>query len=164
MSKPFGISSPFGRRRSRKATVSGGQETVNETENLVKTSVDDMTKAGHRMMESVVEKTRKPRTRMPTLAGIFDTITGVFALIGGLGLLLLGGMLGPEMPMNTVVLAVVLIIIGIVATVGGIYALTRGRWVFAVVGAVFAAVFLFFLGIPAVIFTSLAKDEFEQLR
>ena len=137
---------------------------MDEMENLVKTTVADMEKVGSKEKEPVVKKARIGKTWMPTLAGIFNTITGVFALIGGLGLTLAGGILRPAVPLNTGILAVVLIVIGIAATVGGIYALTRGRWVIAVVGSVFASVFLFFLGIPAIIFTALSKDEFERLR
>ena len=101
------------------------------------------------------------KTWMPTVAGICNTITGVFGLIGGLGLLFTSGVLRDVIPLNTTLLAVVLILIGIVATTGGVYALTRRRWAVAVVGSVFASVFLFFLGIPAIIFTALSKNDFQ---
>lgn len=105
---------------------------------------------------------RKGKTWMPTVAGIFNTITGVFGLIGGLGLTFAGSILRSIIPLNTTLLAIVLIIIGIVATAGGICALTRRRWAVAVVGSVFASILLFFLGIPAIIFTALSKDAFQE--
>ena len=107
------------------------------------------------------------RTWMPTVAGILNTITGVFSLIGGLGLTLASGILISlgkgisSIPPNSGILAVLLMIIGILATVGGIYALTRKMWVVALVGSVFASVFCFPLGIPAIIFTALSKNQFD---
>ena len=101
------------------------------------------------------------KTWMPTVAGILNTITGVFSLIGGLGLALTSGML--TIPINTAILAALLIIIGILAIVGGIYAIIRRRWVAAIVGSIFASILLFPLGIPAIIFTALSKKQFDIL-
>jgi hypothetical protein len=55
----------------------------------------------------------------------------------------------------------VLVFIGIVSIIGGVYALQRRIWVFALAGAISSCIAFPFFGIPSVIITSLAKDEFN---
>jgi hypothetical protein len=53
-----------------------------------------------------------------------------------------------------------LVILGILAIIGGIFALRRKIWGLALAGAI-AGTFVFFpCGIPAIIFVSLGKQEF----
>jgi hypothetical protein len=54
------------------------------------------------------------------------------------------------------------IIMGIVAVVGGIFALRRRVWWLAVVGAIFAIPCMPVLGTLSMIFISLADQEFES--
>jgi len=115
-------------------------------------------------------------TSKATVAGILDMTAGVFALVGGVPLLVLavGGaaVLGsvPDADANRVAilpvvlflpLAVLAFVTGIVAVVGGIAALNRRRWGLAVVGAVAAVLGFFPIGIAAVVFTILAEPEFR---
>ena len=58
------------------------------------------------------------------------------------------------------ILAASLIVLGIVSVLGGVYAVKRSLWGLALTGAVFTFFYLLPLGIPAMIFTSLAKKEF----
>ena len=44
---------------------------------------------------------------------------------------------------------------------GGIYALARKRWGLALAGSIVATSFLWPLGIPAIVFTVLSKNEFN---
>jgi len=114
------------------------------------------------------------KTWMPTAAGILDIIAGSFVLLGGF-ILLIFGTVGssimpyfmPQMPPVTAVvifssIAVPLILIAILAIVGGIYALQRKIWGLALAGSI-AAFFSpsWVLGVAAIVFTALSKNEFE---
>ena len=112
------------------------------------------------------------RTWKPTIAGILDVIAGVFALIGGLVLVVLGsagtgflsccgfGML--QFPSLVLLLAtgIPLLVLGILALVGGIYALRRKVWGLALAGSIATVLFSQLLGILAIIFIALSEDEF----
>ena len=97
----------------------------------------------------------------PIASGILSIIAGMIG-IGGGGLVALmgdfvsdsGGILGFEP------LGVPTIILGVVALIGGIFALRRRVWVMAVIGAVFANPCMPVLGTRAIIFVALANEEF----
>ena len=114
------------------------------------------------------------RTWMPTTTGILSIISGVLGLLYGLVLILLFSMLAPMMGLYgasaaeaRVVMTVMqafgipLVILGIVAIVGGVYAIRRRIWGLALAGAICAIFSVFgILGILSVIFVSLSKKEF----
>jgi heme/copper-type cytochrome/quinol oxidase subunit 3 len=60
--------------------------------------------------------------------------------------------------------AVVIILVAMgMSVVGGICALQRKNWGWAIAGAAAACVFgIWFLGIPALILTAISRDEFSQ--
>ena len=58
-------------------------------------------------------------------------------------------------------IGVFLVLIGVIAIVGGAYALRRRLWGLALAGAIASAVIFLPFGVVAVIFTSLAKGEFS---
>ncbi|MDD5509878.1 MAG: hypothetical protein PHI12_03565 [Dehalococcoidales bacterium] len=97
----------------------------------------------------------------PITSGVFSIIAGMIG-IGGGGLVVLmgdfvsetGGILGFEP------LGVPSIILGVVALIGGIFALRRRLWIMAVIGAIFAIPCMPVLGTLALIFVALANDEF----
>jgi hypothetical protein len=67
------------------------------------------------------------------------------------------------------IMAVVYIIIGIshalvgaLAIVGGVFALRKKHWAWALAGAIGAILAFFPCGIPAIIFVSLGKPEFQK--
>ena len=107
------------------------------------------------------------RTWKPTVAGILAIIAGLLELLAGMALLvglgLLGSMAGmiPGFPGGLLALfAVPVMILGIVAIAGGIYSLRRKIWGLALAGCI-CSYPIWLLGIPALIFVSLGKGEFE---
>ena len=61
------------------------------------------------------------------------------------------------------VAAILVLLLGILAVAGGIYALRRKAWGLALTGSACGAVLAWFLGIPAVILIALSKKEFAEL-
>jgi hypothetical protein len=57
-------------------------------------------------------------------------------------------------------MGLILLLIGILGIVGGAYALKRRHWGLALAGAIAGTITFFPCGIPAIIFTSLGKEEF----
>ena len=116
-------------------------------------------------------------TWMPTTAGILSIIGGAIGIIGGLfsvlGAGMMGGMMGPwggyggfggfggMMSGIFTGMGIFGIVLGVVAVIGGIYAVQRRVWGMALAGAI-CAVFSWFgiLGILAIIFVSIGKKEF----
>ena len=110
------------------------------------------------------------KTWKPMVAGILNIVTGAFALLSVIGLLIsivvIGSdLVGPEVPdFVAVILWIITIpffIIGVLALIGGIYALQRKTWGLALAGAVASTVYWFFVGIPTIVFIAQSKDEFE---
>ena len=65
---------------------------------------------------------------------------------------------------TALVIAIVLITFGVIALIGGIYAIKRRRWGLALAGAILSFPFLplgGILGLLAIIFVSRGKEEFE---
>jgi len=115
-------------------------------------------------------------TWMPATAGILDIISGSFGLFAGMILLVLGTLgseilrffeVGiPEISPAVILalfsaVAVPLAIAGILAIVGGIYAIRRKMWGLALAGSIAAFFPSWLLGIAAIVFTILSKKEFE---
>lgn len=124
----------------------------------------------------------KPGSWMSLVAGILDLLIGIPALLIGIVLSLMGAMLpqwiaeAPELaedlegiPLEFFTgMGVVMIILAVLAIVGGIFAIRRRKWGMALGGsicAIFAGIPLYlaglFLGIPAVVFTALGKEHFK---
>ena len=113
------------------------------------------------------------KTNKPTVAGILNIISGVLGLIVAASLFIgFGATSGaldiPTGPIPGFVPGIVLgmaitsTIIAILALVGGIYAVQRKKWGWALTGSIAAVFSVFLLGIPAVVFIVQSKDEFEQ--
>jgi hypothetical protein len=105
------------------------------------------------------------KTWKPTTAGILSIVAGALNLIVGIALaatdvMLLGPLIGfPVLGP----LAAVLIVLGIVSVVGGIFAVQRRIWGMALAGAI-CALFpppVIILGILAIIFVAMGKGEFK---
>jgi hypothetical protein len=84
--------------------------------------------------------------------------------VGGFLEIVIGGLFPPlaHAPDGFYLLAVPFLIFGVLELLGGIYAFKRQKWVLALIGSVCASLAFFPVGIPAVIFTILAKGEFES--
>jgi hypothetical protein len=122
--------------------------------------------------------TMAPKTWKPTTAGILSIIAGALNGLMALGLILviividrinIVQFLPPEnapmiMPLIVPILVGVLVF-SIAATVfpiiGGVFALQRRGWEWALAGSIIAIFRTFILGLLATIFVSMAKDEFE---
>jgi len=118
-----------------------------------------------------VEKTWKPK-----VAGILSIIAGVFGLISGIVLTVVARLsdLIPwycwdaPLELETVpfpligAIGAIFIILGIVAIVGGAFAIQRRIWGLALAGAICALIVppVFILGILSIIFVAMSKNEF----
>ena len=114
------------------------------------------TKCGARVAKAIKGKTWKPTTAgiLSIIAGAIQVITGiVIAAFGGIGWFFGIGWLSA--------IGAPLIILGIIAIIGGVYALKRRVWGLALAGAICALVGPPILGILAIIFVSLGKGEFK---
>ena len=117
------------------------------------------------------------KTWKPTVAGILNIISaagGLFALLGLIvSVIVLGnqtayyfipsfGPLGVGMELAVLfVIMVCLAIVGILPLLGGIYALKRRKWGWALAGAIVTIFSAAIFGILATIFIVLAREEFE---
>ena len=108
------------------------------------------------------------RTWMPTTAGILTIIAGALQIIGGLALTLIlpyfivasGSDVFKSAIIGIGALGIPIIVLGIIAIVGGIYAIKRRLWGLALVGAIIALAPSSILGILAIIFVAISKKEF----
>ncbi len=111
------------------------------------------------------------KTWMSMTAGILDIICGcwalliafVFVFLGSIFKLFATAQIPPFLAPVIAILGIPCAIIGILAIVGGVFALRRKVWGLALAGSI-ASLFsfhLFFLGIAAIVFTALSKNEFE---
>ena len=119
-------------------------------------------------MEGQEEKTTR-KTWKPTTAGILSIIAGILGVLTGLMIAGLGefaaGMLSvagfPGLGGLVAAAAAISIILGIVAIVGGSYAMKRRVWGLALVGSICALFCFWILGILAIIFVAMGKGEFR---
>ena len=105
------------------------------------------------------------KTWKPTVAGILSIISGVVAILLGLGSLVGGSVWGGLLTHWRIGLfGLFALAVGIVAVIGGTFALRRRTWGLALAGAI-CALFpphVAILGILAIIFVALSKDEFSS--
>jgi hypothetical protein len=117
------------------------------------------------------------RAWMPTTSGILDIICGAVNVIMGFAVLIGGSFFTAFMPMMNsygsggaafaIVLAltgIVIIAVGAVAIVGGIFALRRKMWGMALAGAI-AAFFSWtsILGIASIVIIAMSRDQFNRV-
>jgi len=110
------------------------------------------------------------KTWKPTTAGILSIFIGAIGVIGGIAVAAAGAIAGgllaqlglPFLGELMAGVVAVPIVLGIVAIIGGIYALKRRVWGLALAGAICALLTPPFgiLGLLAIIFVTLGKDEF----
>ena len=112
------------------------------------------------------------KTWMPMVAGILDIVVGCLGLLVSLVFVFIGAVaryipdLSTEPGMQYLfpifaVLGLPFAILGILAIVGGIFALRRKIWGLALAGSIAAFFPCWILGLPAIVFTALSKKEFE---
>lgn len=107
------------------------------------------------------------KTWMPMVAGILDIVAGSLGVILAIALIFVGVLMRfvPDIPPYLfpifTALSFPFAIVGILAIVGGIYALRRKIWGLALAGSIAAFFPSWILGLPAIVFTVLSKNEFE---
>lgn len=123
-------------------------------------------KCGARMAGKTVTTTGA--TWMPMTAGILDLILGVPGLIIGIVLAVVGGLLTFFIAGLGALIGAPLVILSIVAVVGGVFSIRKRVWGLALAAAIcgFIAGLPFIvpailLGIPAIVFTALGKRQFK---
>jgi hypothetical protein len=100
---------------------------------------------------------------MPVVAGILTIVAGVADFLVGL----IFGAFGHAVSFFTGIwglgaIGLPLIVLGIIAIIGGIFAVQRKVWLIALVGAICALMWpLVPLGILSIIFVSLSQKEFK---
>ena len=105
---------------------------------------------------------------MPLTAGILELIIGIPGLIVGLIAAAVGGAVTFFIGGLGGLIVVPFIILGIVAIIGGVFAIRKRAWGFALAGAICGFIVglplvapAILLGIPAIIFVALGKAHFE---
>jgi len=126
-------------------------------------------------LDSRGDAARSPeRPWMPTVAGILDICAGASSLIGG-GVLAFLAVAARSVPHNVsepvpewpfawgfamfFSLSLMLLVFGVLAIVGGVYALGGKRSFWPVIGAIAATLSCFPLGIPAIVLTVMWDHE-----
>ena len=120
------------------------------------------------------------KTWKPTTAGILNIISGAISALSAIGLIIaisavstwtfILDMVPPEdLPFVAPLISTILIIILVLSVIeavfpilGGVYALQRRKWGWALAGSIISIIGVFPLGVLSTIFVSLGKDEFEQ--
>ncbi len=119
------------------------------------------------------------KTGRPIAGGILNIVSGALNILGFVGVIIAIVVVTPaywiasdgfgpvgvfEIGILTTILwigAIILLIVGILPLIGGIYAVQRKKWGLALAGSIAAIVGSSVMGILATIFTVMAKDEFE---
>jgi len=115
------------------------------------------------------------KSPMPIIAGVFNIISGILTLIGfslffifsiaiSISVIELDGCdLGVDIASGILFLiSSILLIIGILSIFGGICALRRKKWRWALTGSICALIIKFPLGLVSTILVALSKDDFEK--
>jgi uncharacterized BrkB/YihY/UPF0761 family membrane protein len=115
------------------------------------------------------------KSPMPTIAGVINMISGTLALIGfslffifsiaiSISVIELNGCdFGVDIASGILFLiSSILLITGILSIYGGIRALGRKNWRWALTGSICALITNFPLGIVSTILVALSKDDFEK--
>ncbi len=103
-----------------------------------------------------------PQTWMPVAAGILTIIAGVVDFLVGLIVGARGHVAGFFGIWGLGAFGVPHIVLGIIAVIGGIFAVQRKAWLMALVGAICALMWpLSLLGILSIIFVCLSQKEFK---
>jgi len=110
-----------------------------------------------------VKVERAGDTWQPLTVGILELVAGIPALIIGIFIAVGLGMVSRAfvmIPGWVSAIGAPLIVCGLVAIVGGIFALRKKRWAVALAGAILALFCALPLGIAAIVFVILGREQF----
>ena len=119
---------------------------------------------------------------MTKAVGLLNIVSGVTHLLGGIFILIFGwlgdgffnilwyGMVGtPLTPITQPVsqelqsiVAIPVIILSIMAIIAGLFSIKRRKWSMVLIGSICGTLLTWFLGLPAILFTILSKNKFQQ--
>jgi len=116
-------------------------------------------------------------TWKPIMAGILDIVSGAIGMVGGVYFVVLTSVfrslhqvlrIDPTVVEQTEQIITrlsavpfVLVFIGIISIIGGVYALQRRIWGLALAGSICSCIVFPFFGLPSIIITGLAQEEFN---
>jgi len=116
-------------------------------------------------------------TWKPIMAGILDIVSGAIGMVGGVYFVVLTSVfrsISDIMRADPVIIEqteqllsrlfaipFVLVFIGIIAIIGGVYSLQRRIWGLALAGAICSCIVFPIFGLPSIIITGLAQEEFN---
>jgi hypothetical protein len=105
---------------------------------------------------------------MPVTAGILDLVVGIPGLIIGIVWAIVGGFLTLFIAGLGALIGAPMVVLSIIATVGGVFAIRKRAWGFALAAAICGFIVglplvapAILLGIPAIVFTALGKGQFK---
>ena len=113
------------------------------------------------------------KTNKPIVAGVLNIITSVLGILGAIAMFIgftvvsgnwgIPGMAAIPGFVPGIVLGqgIFTLIIAVLALIGGIFAVQRKQWGWALAGSIAAIFGIFFLGIPAVVLVAISKDKFS---
>ena len=106
------------------------------------------------------------RTCKATAAGVVDVISGCFGVFCAISLVIPIVILevlveASHAEQILIAIAIMCAITGVLAIIGGAFALKRKLWALALAGSIASIFPCFPLGIAAVILTALSRDEFS---
>ena len=107
------------------------------------------------------------KSAKPVAAGILSIVAGggniLGALVLGIGGLIFGSLSGYFFPgFLGLLLAFPMLIVGVLSIIGGVFAIQRRRWSWALAGSIATLVTSSLLGIAAIILLAISKDEFQM--
>ncbi len=115
-----------------------------------------------------MERTWKPTTAgiLCIISGAAEILIGILIVFAGQTVLRFADFVGEEWVMTLVITVVMVvgpvwILLGVVALVGGVFALRRRFWGLALAGSICALSGATLLGILAIIFVAMGRSEFE---
>ena len=116
-------------------------------------------KCGARLAKAEVVAGRR---WMPTVAGILSIIAGAIGFFVGILVAAVGAAAGAGAGIfGLEAIGAPLIAIGIVAIIGGVFALRKRIWGLALAGAICSLPCSWLLAIPAIVFIAMSKREFK---
>ena len=109
------------------------------------------------------------KSSKPVWGGILTLLSAAMAIFGALNYAIgffdqpgIGkGDILPFVPSIIFGVPMMSIVIGVLALAGGIFALCRKRWKWALTGAIAAALSLLPMGIAAIVLVATSRDEFD---
>jgi hypothetical protein len=107
-------------------------------------------------------------TAKPVVAGVFSILVGAGALlvlsIVGILALVIGSIALPVVGIVLAIIGIPLLAVPALALVGGIYAVQRRSWGWALAGSIAAALLSNVLGVASIILVAVSKGEFRHSR